>query len=983
MNFLADFSRLAKQEPQRPALSIGDGSFMTYGRLDELSGCVYRYLKEHGIGREDFVCILLPRGVEPFVAMIGVWKAGAAFVALEDGHPAEQVDFIRKDCGCRLTIDDAVWEKIQGLEPLPGYEPVNDHDAAFAVYTSGSTGKPKGVLHEYGNIDRSAVSMSMFATMHRLALIAPISFVASINSIVNAIHYGAVFFIIPFSVVKNPAALVRCFTENNIMESFCVPSIYRLFRQIPSLRALCLSSEPAKGIWSEDPNFSVYNAYIMSESGFTVAAARLDTPNEIAPIGQPRFELGFRLRDEDGNVVPDGEVGQICFDNPYVRGYINLPEQTAKVFVSGEYRTGDLGRRLENGDYMLLGRIDDMLKINGNRVEPAEVENAARRLLGLEEVIVRGFTEGENAFLCLYYTDSVELDKAAAQEALLSALPYYMVPAHFMHLDSLPRTQSGKISRLLLPKPEIGKPGNAYSAPASAEEEALCEAMAAVLQLPRVGAEDDFYSLGGSSILSIKLVAQCSLPGLNAIQIFRGRTPRRIAELYLAEGTKDSASSRRERIAAAMSKPWPMTDEQRYLFDFQLHTPKSIALNIARLLRINGEIDAERFCAAVNAMIRSHPALMTTLFFNEDGELEQRYTPELIPPVRIEDISEETLAAEKDRLIRPYRKLIGQPLMRSRIFRTEQGLYWFYDIHHLLFDGTSNKIMLREVCERYLAEEWPKSGEPDGYYLMLQERAQHKNSPMYAESRAYFERRYGGVDWSVRLDCERDTRMGRYTYCKIPLDLPEGALEELEKKTGLGKNGFFIAAELLGIAALNGKKNVLIPWFYKGRDSKYQENMIGVLFRELPVAVSLAPETSLKELFADIQEQIRDGLAHSDYPYIARNAMVRTKDYFYFIYHEDNWTMLHKMPLDLEDVDIEYEDIACHSDVDEHILDTEEGLVMLLEYYRERYPEADIQRFMETMRRLIIEMLNCRGRLEMTVGELFASLSLPFPERGG
>ena len=980
MKFLAELMSLAQQEPRRPAMSSGSGPVLNYGRLDELSGRVYRYLKEHGIGREDFVCILLPRGVEPFVAMLGVWKAGAAFVALEDGYPAERVAFIQKDCGCRMTIDYALWQEIQRLEPLPGYEPADDHDAAFAVYTSGSTGNPKGVLHEYGNIDRIAASQVMH--IERFGLIAPVNFVASVIAFISVIQKGAALFVIPLSVVRNPAALVRCFTENNITETFCAPSIYRLFRQIPSLRGICVSSEPAYGIWSEDPNVLVYNFYAMSESGIIAAQARLDAPNETAPIGQPGFDLGFRLRDENGNIVPDGEVGQICFDNPFVRGYINLPDQTARAFVDGEYRTGDLGKRLENGDYVILGRIDDMLKINGNRVEPAEVENAARRLLGLKEVIVRGFTEGENAFLCLYYTDNAALDEAAARETLLSALPYYMVPTHFMHLDSLPRTQSGKLSRRLLPRPEIGGQGTAYSAPANAEEEALCEAMAAVLRLPRVGAEDDFYALGGSSISSIELVAQCTLPDLTASVIFRGRTPRKIAELYRAEGMRDSTASRKEKIAAAMEKPWPLTEEQRYMFDYQLYTPKSTMLNIAGLLRVCGDIDAERFCAAVNATIQSHPALRTTLRFNEDGELEQRYTPDLIPPTRIEDLSEETLAAEKDRLVRPYDHLIGQPLMRIRIFRTEQGLYWFYDIHHMLIDGTSGKIMVREVCERYLAEKWPESGEPDGYYLMLQERTQHRLSPMYAESRDYFERRYGGVEWSTRLDCEQKTRMNRYADCEMPLDLPAGTLEELEKKTGLGKNGFFMAAELLGIAALNGKKNVLVPWVYKGRDSKYQEKILGLLFRELPVAVSLAPEISLKDLFADIREQIRDGIAHSDYPYIDRDAIVGTNDHFIFIYQQDNWNMLHEMPLELEDVYIDIADLAAQTAVDVQILDTEEGLVMLLDYCRDRFPEEVIQHFMDTMKCLIDAMLNARGRLDMTLGELFASLSWPFPERG-
>lgn len=978
MNFVSNFCQLAKQAPQRPAIGNGSGSLLTYGRMDELSGRVYRYLKERGIGREDVVCVMLPRGAEPFIAMMGVWKAGAAFVALEEGYPAERVSFIQKDCGCRLVIDFAVWQEIQCLEPLPGYEPVEDHDAAFAVYTSGSTGNPKGVMHEYGNIDRIAASQTV--RLERFGLIAPVNFVAAVIAFVSAMSYGCVFFVIPFSIVKNRTALVRCFVENNITETFCAPSVYRLFRQIPSLRVIIVSSEPAYGIWSEDPAVSIYNFYAMSEGGIIAAIAMLDAPNETAPIGQPRFELGFCLRDEDGRVVPDGEAGEICYDNPYVRGYINLPEQTARSFVNGEYHTGDLGRRLENGDYVVLGRIDDMLKINGNRVEPAEVENAARRLLGLREVIVRGFTEGENAFLCLYYTDDVELDETAAREALLSALPYYMVPAYYMHLDSLPRTQSGKLSRRLLPRPEIGERGTAYSAPINAEERALCEAMAAVLRLPRVGAEDDFYSLGGSSISSMELVSQCGLPELNAAQIFRGRTPRKIAELYLAEGAHDSATTRRERIAAAMSQPWPLTEEQRYMFDYQLYTPKSTMLNIAGLLRINGDIDAERFCAAVNAMIQSHPALLTTLSFNDEGELEQRYTPELILPTRIEDISEEALEVEKDKLVLPY-KLIGQPLTRHRIFRTEQALYWFYDIHHMVFDGSSGKIMLQEVCERYLAEEWPKPSEPDGYYLMLQERWQHRRSPMYAESRDYFERRYGGVDWSVRLECEQDTRINRYADRGMPLDLPEGALKELEERTGLGKNGFFMAAELLGLAALNGKTNVLVPWVYKGRDSKYQENILGLLFRELPVAVSLTAKTSLKELFADIREQIQAGIAHSDYPYIDKDAIVKTNDHFIFIYQEDNWNVVEEMSLDLEEVEIDFAEDASQTAMDVQILDTEEGLLMLLDYSRDRYLEADVQRFMDTMLRLIQEMLNCRDRLETTIGELFAALSLPFPQR--
>ncbi|MBP5168092.1 MAG: hypothetical protein ILP14_02680, partial [Oscillospiraceae bacterium] len=197
----------------------------------------------------------------------------------------------------------------------------------------------------------------------------------------------------------------------------------------------------------------------------------------------------------------------------------------------------------------------------------------------------------------------------------------------------------------------------------------------------------------------------------------------------------------------------------------------------------------------------------------------------------------------------------------------------------------------------------------------------------------------------------------------------------------LGKNGFFMVAELLGLAALNGKKNVLVPWVYKGRDSKYLKNILGLLFRELPVAVSLTSETSLKTLFADVQEQIRAGIAHSDYPYIDKDAIVKTKDHFIFIYQEDNWNVLGEMPLDMEEVEIDFSEDASQTAMDVQILDTEDGLLMLLDYSRDRYLEADVLHFMDTMRRLIDGMLNCRDRLEITVGELFAALSLPFPQR--
>lgn len=975
MELVHSIMKRAVDAPDAVALCDCHATRITYARLDRFSGCVYRYLKAKGIGREDFVCILLPRGVEPFIAMLGVWKAGAAFVVLEEGYPAERVAFIQKDCGCRLVLDFSVWQELQHCEPLQGCEEVGDHDAAFAVYTSGSTGNPKGVLHEYGNVDRIAASSK---ALFRFGLIAPLNFVASVIAFSTVMSYGGTLFVIPYATTRNPSALSRCFVDHKITETFCAPSIYRLFAKIPSLNVLIVSSEPAYGIWSEDPKLEVYNAYGMSESGVLVTIARLDAPNDIAPIGQPLFDLKITLRDEDGNAVREGEAGEICFESAYVRGYINLPEQTAHAFVNGEYHTGDLGKRLPNGDYVVLGRIDDMIKINGNRVEPAEVENAVRRVTGLTQLIAKGFTEGESAFICLYYVSDAALDVEKTRAELSKLLPYYMIPSQFIRLETLPRTQSGKLSRRLLPKPAPGKNRGGYVAPANDVERALCEVMAKVLKLDRVGAADDFYALGGSSITSIEAVGQCALGDLTVDQIFRGRTPRRIAELYLAERMPDDGLEQQERNRAAMSRAYPLTEEQRYMFDYQLYTPKSTMLNLPLLLRLDREIDANRLCGAVNAMLSSHPAFFTVLFFNDDGELQQRYAPELFHPVAIESISEGEMEALKDALEQPFH-LIGCHLYRCRLFRTEAALYLFLDIHHMLADGTSMKIMLRELSDRCLGDAEPAPYAPDNYYLMLDEREKARRSPQYQTARDYYEKRYGGVCWAERLKCEIDTRKNSVGTVYEPLGIAEDALDALSRQAELGRNGILIAAELMALAAYNGAPDALITWIYKGRDSKRHENIVGLLFRELPAALRLKPEGTLREIFADVRQQIQEDLGHTIYPYIYRTSTVKIHDHTAFNYEEDNFVALQAIELKMEALDIESSQDASPTALDVEIAETGEGLYVDLVFSEDRFPEAEVRRFMDMMRALLRALVAHGGQQDCTLKALFEAASLPFP----
>ena len=978
MEFIKNLIDYASKHPDNLVLSdCSPGGEISYGQLISLSGKVYHYLKSHNIGREDFVNILLPRGVEAFIAMIGVWRAGAAFVVLEEGYPQERIAYIQEDCGCKLVLDYAFWQEIQGYDSIPGFEIPDGHDAAYAVYTSGSTGKPKGVLHEYGNIDRAAASLGY--PLKRFGLIAPLNFVATQIAYIVVCHYGGTLFVLPYATVKNPSALVECFISNNLTETFCAPSIYPMFRRIPSLRILIVSSEPAFGIWSEDPNLTVHNVYAMSESGLLVCGAILDAPNEIAPIGQPRFPLHIVLRDEDGNPVPDGETGEFCYENPFVRGYINLPEETARTFINGETHTHDYAKRLPSGDYIILGRVDDMIKIHGNRVEPGEIEAAAMKVTGLRDVIVKGVENNGVTQICLYYVKEQEIDGESVRQEMLKLLPYYMIPSQFIRLDKLPRTQSGKLSRKLLPLPKVSA-DRKYDSPETETERILCDAMARVLKLDRVGAMDDFYEIGGNSIASIQLVGDCTLDDLNVSQIFRGRTPRKIAEIYESE-RDDEVRSDDEKNRNALGRDYPLTAEQCYMFDYLLYSPNTAMLNLYSFLKLSPKVEEERFAKALNATLQSHPSLLTRYFFGEDSEPIQRYCPETYVPIEVEHVTEKDLDSIKETLVQPYIS-INHPVYRSRLFKTEEALYLFLDFNHMALDGTSYVIIINEIMNRYLKPGEIDKSKPDNYYLMLSGREKESMRPKYTEDKAYYEKNYGSVKWSKHLNTGADCRGNRFEYIQEEIKFVPEELNELVQNSGLGKNGLFIAAELLALAAYNQEPDVMVSWIYKGRDNQRLQNVVGLLFRELPVAIRFDPKTTLGSFFLEIQEQITQGIVHSSYPWVSLHASPRSNDNIVINYQDMmGFEKNLPMPAELIELPISGED-ASESGMEVIIRDVDDANTDIsAEFSGNRFKAEDITRFVEMMFSVINDMIKRREKLDTTLERLFEGLGWELPRR--
>lgn len=536
MTFIEKFEENVRLFPDKVILQDSETQ-LTFRELDELSGRVCAYLRQKGIGREDFVMICLPRSVKCHIAMLGVWKAGAAFVICENWEAADRVEYKYHDCGCKLSISMEGWDEIMAVPTTTFVTKPAPRDAAYALYTSGSEGNPKGVIHEYGNIDYAtncvfADGIAVYQHEDRVANPLPMSSTGGFIHTMSPLRCGAFSELLPYGLLGDPEALEQHLIDRKITVTGLVPSMMgRHEIKSPYIKIFLTGSEMTSNIFMDE--YPILNMYGQTETSMNPLNFVIDRPYRNTPVGRASSHPDVQLLDDNDVPVPQGQVGEICVPYHYSRGYINSPELNREVFRGGLFHTGDIARINEDGNYVILGRKTDMIKINGNRIEPAEIEAAAKRVLGIDWAFAKGFVQPERSFICVYYTADIEIDYARTREELLRILPPYMIPSYFIHIDAIPHLPNGKVDRQAFQAPATEDYVAEYAAPTNELEERLCEAMQEVLGMERIGIHDDFYLLGGDSLRTIRLVSTLGIPDITVPDIYRNRTPAAIAEGWL------------------------------------------------------------------------------------------------------------------------------------------------------------------------------------------------------------------------------------------------------------------------------------------------------------------------------------------------------------------------------------------------------------------------------------------------------------------
>jgi amino acid adenylation domain-containing protein len=591
------FEKHAQQSPENIAVVFGDTK-LTYAQLNRRANEFARRLQSLGVGPETKVGLLVERNPQWLVGLLGILKAGGAFVPFDPAYPAERIAYMLRDAGVKVVatqteVTDKLNTDAAKIVYLDQIEEGSDentrsnitrHSLAYVIYTSGSTGAPKGVLIEHGalsNMARAQTRLFCMLPEDRVLLFGSLSFDASTFEIVMTLTNGATLYLASREALLPGPSLNRLLNDWAITTITLPPSALAVMpvEQLPALRRIIAAGEacPAELVtrWSRGRRF--FNAYGPTETSIWATLWEGDDASTTPPIGRPIDNTSAYLLDAFLQPVPLGGRGEIFIGGAGVgRAYLNLPELTAERFIPDPfsdrpgtrlYRTGDLGRQRRDGQIEFLGRIDHQVKLRGFRIELGEIELALQEHPEVRTVAVTMVEDGAAGKRLIAYLESSNIDEALAAKLrsfLKTKLPDYMIPSSFVVMDQLPLTASGKIDRRALPAPEDAPRGTDKTlvAPEGAVEEVLAGIWAELLGLDQIGRHDGFFGLGGHSLLATQVVSRVLdllSVELQVRQIFQTQT---IAELARAILDNSAQPERIERIANLVLRLSQLTDDE-------------------------------------------------------------------------------------------------------------------------------------------------------------------------------------------------------------------------------------------------------------------------------------------------------------------------------------------------------------------------------------------------------------------------------------
>ncbi|WP_423392277.1 amino acid adenylation domain-containing protein [Burkholderia sp. LMG 21824] len=903
-DIVAAFARQAAAYPHRVALADASAS-LTFAELDDASNRIARALTQRGVAAEASVIVCIERSARFVVGLLGALKAGALAVLLDPAQPAARLAAAAADCGARwaLVAEPAAWPAGIDAQPLDVDTLAQDatlahaagvrlaphpEQGAYLVYTSGSTGTPKGVVVSHGALADYVQGMLdelAFAPDASFAMVSTVAADLGHTTLFGALCAGRTLHLLPAACAFDPDLFADEMRRRDVGVLKIVPSHLQalLDARVPAdvlpRHALVTGGETltwalVARLAALAPACRVINHYGPTEA--TVGAIACDTasiaadardPASGVPLGLPLPNARALVLDAFGACVPAGATGELYLGGPGVaRGYLGRSAQTAERFVPDPftpgarlYRTGDRVRLRADGRLAFLGRIDDQVKIRGYRVEPGEVSAAVRAAGQVAQAETLAIEHDGRMRLATFVVmrDGANFDEAALREALAAKLPDYMVPAQFVALARLPVTANGKIDRAALRERAATPVATASGdAPQGAVETVLAEVWQAVLKAPKVGRDDNFFALGGDSILVLQVIARARKRGVRFTpkQLFDGPTVAELARIAKTEDVAAAAAAAAQPAAAAgvAAAAQVLTPAQQRFFALDIPHPGHWNQSVA--FDVRGPFDADAFARAFASLLTHHDAFRQRFAGRADGTWHASEAAKPYDALPFADVSARDEADALARFDALQRRLdLGRgPLACACAARLPDGSTQLHlAIHHAIVDGVSWRILLddldtayRAACERAPVKLSQPGLRADAWAARLARAATEPGSPFAAEAAYWAGMAQGDDIVPDHPDAAATNADAAVVVQTIDAALTRAALTDAHAAYRTQTIDLLGAALALALAGVSGTASCRVELEGHGREALFDDadasRTIGWLTSHYPVTLPVA-----------------------------------------------------------------------------------------------------------------------------------------------
>ena len=901
--------------PETTALVVGEEE-LSYAGLNRRANQLAHLLVKMGVKPETPVGIFMERSAQMVIALLAVLKAGGAYVPLDPEYPQQRLEQMIEDAAPKMVLSSGTMQarlpkgtnilSLDAVETLEAISSAPDHNfistllpqhPAYVIFTSGSTGRPKGVVIEHRSVATFvAWAGSVFTAEEWAGVLAStsISFDLSVFELFATLAHGGTIILansalhLPQLPARDRVRLINTVPSaaHSLLDSGELPQGVRTI----NLAGEALRDSLVQQLYAAGHVGRVYNLYGPSEdttySTFTLCA---HGAGEEPAIGRPIWNTQVYVLDSSLQLIPPGAAGELYLAGAgLARGYLNQPDLTAERFIADPfgapgtrmYRTGDLARWRQDGTLEYLGRADQQVKIRGFRVELGEIEAAlsAAPEVGQAAVIARdNGASGKEIVAYVAPANGTMPEESALRQVLSERLPAYMMPSAFVALEALPLTPNGKLNRRALPAPQ--RQTQTYRAPRTKEEEILCGLFAKALSLERVGIEDDFFALGGHSLMAMRLISRIQkLLGveLSIGTFFQASTVAKLAASFVRSETprpRLEVAARPERLPVSYS-------QQRLWFIDQLEG--STQYHIPEIWRLRGALNVPALRHAIQMMVERHEILRTH-FSQVDGALVQIIARDVAVDVPVEDLTSLTATEQQKAINAAVRQeweqpfdLAHGPLLRLKLLKlSEQYHVLLRTTHHIIFDGWSESIFVHEFAELYSA-----ACEGLAHFLQslplqyadfaLWQRSFLSGSTLTTEM-DYWRERLSGIPEELALPKDRP-RPARQTFAgeMFHTSLPPVQLTALQLLTRTQHATLYmtlLAAFSVVLGRYSGQNDVVVGSPVANRPDPRLEELIGYFASALVMRTQIDWNTSFCNLLAQVRNSALEAYRHQDIPF--------------------------------------------------------------------------------------------------------------------